>query len=47
MRPTAAPLLGLATLTLFAGSQYYNESWTVLALIMMAGLMDDLTLPPP
>jgi endo-1,4-beta-D-glucanase Y len=37
----------VATLTLFAGSQYYNESWTVLSLIMMAGLMDDLTLPPP
>jgi endo-1,4-beta-D-glucanase Y len=35
----------VATLTLFAGSQYYNESWTVLSLIMMAGLMDDLTLP--
>lgn len=35
----------VATLTLFAGSQYYNESWTVLSIIMMAGLMDDLTLP--
>jgi endo-1,4-beta-D-glucanase Y len=37
----------VATLTLFAGSQYYNESWTVLSLIMMTGLMDDLTLPAP
>jgi endo-1,4-beta-D-glucanase Y len=37
----------VATLTLFAGSQYYNESWTVLSIVMMAGLMDDLTLPPP
>jgi endo-1,4-beta-D-glucanase Y len=37
----------VATLTLFAGSQYYNESWTVLSIIMMTGLMDDLTLPPP
>jgi endoglucanase len=36
----------VATLTLFAGSQYYNESWTVLSIIMMTGLMDDLTLPP-
>jgi len=30
---------------LFAGSQYYQESWTVLSLIMMTGMMDDLTLP--
>jgi endo-1,4-beta-D-glucanase Y len=36
----------VATLNLLAGSQYYNESWTVLSLIMMAGLMDDLTLGP-
>jgi endo-1,4-beta-D-glucanase Y len=36
----------VATLTLFAGSQYYNESWTVLSIIMMTGIMDDLTLPP-
>jgi len=36
----------VAGLNLFAGSQYYNESWTVLSLIMMAGMMDDFTLPP-
>jgi len=35
----------VATDMLFAGSQYYQESWTVLSLIMMTGLMDDLTLP--
>ena len=35
----------VATLSLLAGSTYYNESWTVLSLIMMTGLMDDLTLP--
>jgi hypothetical protein len=29
---------------LLGGSQYYNESWTVLSLIMMTGVMDDLTL---
>jgi endo-1,4-beta-D-glucanase Y len=34
----------VAGLGLLAGSQYYNESWTVLSLIMMTGLMDDLTL---
>ena len=34
----------VATLGLLAGSQYYNESWTVLSLIMMTGQMDDLTL---
>jgi endoglucanase len=37
--------VAVATLGLLAGSQYYNESWTVLSLIMMTGLMDDLTLP--
>jgi endo-1,4-beta-D-glucanase Y len=36
---------GVATLNQLAGSTYYNESWTVLSLIMMTGLMDDLTLP--
>jgi len=35
----------VATLNDLAGSTYYNESWTVLSLIMMTGLMDDLTLP--
>jgi len=35
----------VATLNDLAGSIYYNESWTVLSLIMMTGLMDDLTLP--
>jgi len=35
----------VATDMLFAGSQYYQESWTVLSLIMMTGMMDDLTLP--
>ena len=35
----------VATLGLLAGSQYYNESWTVLSLVMMTGLMNDLTLP--
>jgi len=33
----------VATLNLFAGSQYYNESWTVLSLAMMTGLFDDTT----
>ena len=36
---------GVATLNELAGSQYYNESWTVLSLLMMTGMMDDLTLP--
>jgi endo-1,4-beta-D-glucanase Y len=36
---------GVATLNQVAGSQYYNESWTVLSLLMMTGLMDDLTQP--
>jgi len=36
----------VAGLNLFAGSQYYNESWTVLSLIMMAGMMDDFSLAP-
>ncbi len=36
----------VATLTLFAGSTYYNESWTVLSLVMLTGMMDDLTLGP-
>jgi endo-1,4-beta-D-glucanase Y len=36
----------VATLTLLAGSTYYQESWTVLSLIMLSGLMDDFTLPP-
>jgi endo-1,4-beta-D-glucanase Y len=36
----------VATLNLLAGSQYYNESWTVLSLVMLAGMMDDLTLGP-
>lgn len=35
----------VATDMLFAGSQYYQESWTVLSLIMMTGMMDDLTQP--
>ena len=34
----------VATLNDLAGSIYYNESWTVLSLIMMTGVMDDLTL---
>ena len=33
----------VATDMLFAGSQYYQESWTVLSLLMMTGMMDDLT----
>lgn len=35
----------VATRRLIAGSHYYNKSWTVLSLVMMAGLMDDWTLP--
>ena len=34
----------VATDMLFAGSTYYQESWTVLSLIMMTGMMDDLSL---
>jgi len=33
----------VATLNLLAGSQYYNESWTALSLLMMTGQMG----PPP
>jgi hypothetical protein len=32
----------VAPVTLLAGSQYYNESWTVLSLLMMTGLFDDI-----
>ena len=33
----------VASLTLLAGSTYYDESWTVLSLLMMGGRMEDLT----
>jgi hypothetical protein len=35
----------VASLTLLGDSLYYNESWTVLSLLMMTGHLADLTAP--
>ena len=52
MAPTTAPAVlrlrddayaAVASLGLLGDSLYYNESWTVLSLLMMSGRLADLT----